>query len=63
MNYPCPSLLPVAVVNLNILLMFSTWHTPMPPGYEAYSPMILMAGFYLLRNILGGLATGDDQLM
>ena len=36
------------------------WHTPMPPGYEAYSPLILMAGFYLLRNIIGGLATGAE---
>lgn len=36
------------------------WHTPMPPGYEAYSPLILMAGFYLLRNVIGGLATGAE---
>lgn len=36
------------------------WHTPMPPGYEAYSPLIMMAGFYLLRNIIGGMASGAE---
>lgn len=36
------------------------WHTPMPPGYEAYSPIILLASFYLLRHVLGGLGTGAE---
>jgi len=36
------------------------WHTPMPPGYEAYSPVILMAGFYLLRHSIGGMGTGGE---
>lgn len=36
------------------------WHTPMPPGYEAYSPVILMATFYLLRHAIGGLGTGGE---
>jgi len=36
------------------------WHTPMPPGYEAYSPLILMASFYLLRHTLGGMGTGGE---
>lgn len=36
------------------------WQTPMPPGYEAYSPVILMAGFYLLRHTIGGLGTGGE---
>lgn len=36
------------------------WHTPMPPGYEAYSPVILMASFYLLRHAIGGLGTGGE---
>lgn len=36
------------------------WHTPMPAGYEAYSPLILIAMFYLLRNVLGGLGTGAE---
>lgn len=37
------------------------WHTPMPPGYEAYSGIILMASFYLLRHMLGGLSTGGES--
>lgn len=36
------------------------WRTPMPPGYEAYSPVILMAAFYLMRHTLGGLGTGAE---
>jgi len=36
------------------------WHTPMPPGYEAYSSLILVAGFYLLRNIFGGMGGGAE---
>jgi Na+/proline symporter len=36
------------------------WHTPMPAGYEAYSPLIIVAMFYLLRNIIGGLGTGSE---
>ncbi|MDD5139800.1 MAG: hypothetical protein PHY43_06010 [Verrucomicrobiales bacterium] len=37
------------------------WHTPMPPGYETYSPLIMIAAFYLLRNVIGGLGQGADQ--
>jgi len=36
------------------------WRTPMPPGYEAYSPIVLLASFYLLRHILGGMGTGGE---
>jgi len=36
------------------------WHTPMPAGYEAYSPMIMMMLFYLARNVLGGFGTGAE---
>src|ERR1019366_6598478 len=36
------------------------WFTPMPPGYEAYSPIILIASFYLMRHFLGGLGTGGE---
>ncbi len=36
------------------------WHTPMPPGYESYSPVILMAAFYLLRHSIGGMGTGGE---
>ncbi len=36
------------------------WHTPMPAGYEAYSPLIMVAMFYLLRNMVGGPGTGAE---
>jgi len=36
------------------------WHTPMPPGYDAYSPLMMMALFYLARNLIGGLGTGNE---
>jgi hypothetical protein len=32
----------------------------MPAGYEAYSPMIMMAGFYLARNVIGGMGAGAE---
>jgi SSS family solute:Na+ symporter len=35
-------------------------HVPMPPGYEAYSPVIMMAAFYLLRHSIGGMGTGGE---
>lgn len=35
-------------------------HVPMPPGYEAYSPVIVMAAFYLLRHSIGGMGTGGE---
>jgi SSS family solute:Na+ symporter len=35
-------------------------HVPMPPGYEAYSPVVLMAAFYLLRHSIGGMGTGGE---
>jgi Na+/proline symporter len=37
------------------------WHVSMPPGYEAYQALAMAAGFYLLRNILGGMASGTDS--
>lgn len=36
------------------------WHVTMPKGYEAYQALEMVAFFYLLRNILGGMATGGD---
>jgi solute:Na+ symporter, SSS family len=36
------------------------WHVTMPKGYEAYQALEMAAFFYLLRNILGGMATGGD---
>ncbi|MBF0196650.1 MAG: sodium:solute symporter [Planctomycetes bacterium] len=37
------------------------WHTPMPEGYKMYESLILFAAFYLLRNMLCGLGTGDES--
>ncbi|MDD2764852.1 MAG: hypothetical protein PHE83_12855 [Opitutaceae bacterium] len=36
------------------------WHTPMPAGYEAYSPLIMMMSFYFVRHFIGGLGTGGE---
>jgi SSS family solute:Na+ symporter len=36
------------------------WHVTMPKGYEAYQALEMAAFFYLMRNILGGMATGGD---
>ncbi|MBU3666459.1 MAG: sodium:solute symporter [Chthoniobacterales bacterium] len=36
------------------------WHVPMPEGYDAYELLILVAGFYLLRNVIGGLGQGAE---
>lgn len=38
-----------------------TWHTTMPSGYEAYESLIVVAAFYLVRNVLGGLGTGAES--
>ncbi len=35
-------------------------HVDMPAGYEDYSPLALLAFFYLFRNVLGGVASGGD---
>ena len=37
------------------------WHTEMPEGYKMYESLILFAGFYLLRNVLVGMGTGDES--
>jgi Na+/proline symporter len=36
-------------------------HTTMPPGYEAYQPLMMIAMFYLVRNILGGMGVGAES--
>ena len=36
------------------------WHTPMPAGYEDYQPLIMIASFYLLRNVLYGMGAGAE---
>ena len=37
-----------------------TVHAVMPSGYESYEPLLLLAGLYLLRNVLFGMGAGDD---
>jgi len=37
------------------------WQTEMPAGYEMYQSLILFAAFYLMRNIIGGMGTGDES--
>ncbi len=37
------------------------WHTTMPRGYEMYESLVMVAGFYLLRNVLWGLGTGGEN--
>ena len=36
------------------------WQTPMPAGYENYQPLIMIATFYLLRNVLFGMGAGAE---
>lgn len=36
------------------------WITHMPTGYEAYQHLILFSFFYLLRNVFGGMGSGND---
>ncbi|QDU71442.1 sodium:solute symporter family transporter [Mucisphaera calidilacus] len=36
------------------------WHTTMPSGYEAYEHLTMFALFYLIRNIMAGIASGGD---
>ncbi len=38
-----------------------SWRTYMPEGYKLYQAVFMMAAFYLARNILGGLGTGDEN--
>lgn len=38
-----------------------TFVTEMPPGYEAYDLLIVFMCFYLLRNVLVGFGTGDEN--
>ena len=47
--------------NPNWVASAPAWHVTMPKGYEAYQSLMLAASFYLLRNILGGMAGGADS--
>ncbi len=35
-------------------------HTHMPKGYEMYQSLLMFSGFYLLRNIFGGMGMGHE---
>ncbi len=37
-----------------------SWHTEMPPGYDAYEGLIVLSIIYTLRNLFFGLGAGDD---
>jgi Na+/proline symporter len=37
------------------------WHVTMPAGYEAYQSLVMVAFFYLLRNVMGGMASGAES--
>jgi len=47
--------------NANWVASAPTWHADMPKGYEAYNSLIMAASFFLLRNVLGGMATGQES--
>lgn len=36
------------------------WHTPMPPDYKEFEPLLLVTMFYLLRSIMAGMGGGAD---
>jgi SSS family solute:Na+ symporter len=46
--------------NADWIHSYPAWHTPMPPGYEGYQPLIMIASFYLLRNVLCGMGSGAE---
>ncbi len=37
-----------------------SWQTPMPAGYEVYESLFMFAFFYLVRNVMGGMASGGE---
>ncbi len=46
--------------NPNWIQTAPSWHTPMPAGYEPYQYLIMFAFFYVLRNVIAGMGSGDD---
>lgn len=46
--------------NSNWLSSVPSWHTEMPKGYESYQYLLLIALFYLFRNMLSGMGGGAD---
>ncbi len=47
--------------NANWVSSIPSWHTTMPAGYEAYQSLLMVAFFYLVRNLLGGMGTGAES--
>jgi Na+/proline symporter len=47
--------------NADWLHSLPAWHTTMPHGYEMYQSLMLFSFFYLLRNIIGGMASGAES--
>ncbi len=47
--------------NQNWVSSAPTWHATMPKGYEAYQSLVKAAFFYLLRSLIGGMATGAES--
>lgn len=43
------------------LSSFPEINTFMPPGYEAYETLLMVAAFYLARSMLDGAGSGDDS--
>lgn len=36
------------------------WEVHVPKGYEEFKPLIVVASFYLIRNVVAGIGTGAD---
>jgi SSS family solute:Na+ symporter len=36
------------------------WEVHVPKGYEEFKPLVIIASFYLLRNVVAGIGTGAD---
>lgn len=46
--------------NNNWVSSFPQWKTEMPPGYENYSFLTLVGGYFLLKTVIQGLGSGAD---
>ena len=46
--------------NVGWVNSYPAWHTQMPAGYEDYTPLVMVAMFYLLRNMIGGMGVGAE---
>jgi Na+/proline symporter len=39
-----------------------SWKTTMPEGYKVYESLLIFCGFYLIRNIFGGMGMGGEPV-